>query len=49
MNAEDDGYVTPEFDLPSASAFESSEHDDAPLQKRQNLEKDSGFSAHGTS
>ena len=36
MNAEDDGYVTPEFDLPLASAFESSEHDDdAPLQKRQ--------------
>ena len=30
--AEGDGYVSPEFDLPSAS---ESEHDDAPPQKRQ--------------
>ena len=37
MDAEGDGYVSPEFDLPSASASESesSEHDDAPPQKRQ--------------
>ena len=35
MDAEGDGYVSPEFDLPSASASESSEHDDTPPQKRQ--------------
>ena len=38
MDAEGDGYVSLEFDLPLASAFESSKHDDAadaPPQKRQ--------------
>jgi ATP-dependent RNA helicase DDX10/DBP4 len=32
VDAEGDGYVSPEFDLPSAS---ESEYDDAPPQKRQ--------------
>ena len=36
MDAEGDGYVSPEFDLPSAS---ESEHDDAPPQKRQKPSK----------